>query len=185
VVDEEDPDRSRLVFSSPGKAQPVDYLFAKEIYDLDLSGVRLTTLAACDTETGRSIPGEGVAALSRAFLSAGAQSTVSTLWRIGDRSSAEFMRRFYGELASGQNAAEALRSAKLESARSMPPRDWAAFVLNGDAGVRIPRRMPLTAGPLFLAVLAALLWMFWRPQKVAGAKGVAAPLTGSATKPRN
>lgn len=185
VVDAEDPNRSRLVFSSPSNTQPADYLFAREIFGLDLSGVRLATLAACDTETGRSIPGEGIAALSRAFLSAGAQAAVSTLWRIRDRSSAVFMERFYGELASGKTAAEALRSAKLESARLLPPRDWAGFVLNGDRDVQIPRHIPMLVFPLMLAILSALLWNFWRPQRGAGAKGVVAPVAGSATKPRN
>jgi CHAT domain-containing protein len=144
----------------------VDFLFAGEIYDLDLAGVGLVTLAACDTEAGRTISGEGVAALSRAFLSAGAHTTISTLWRVGDQSSAELMRRFYGRMARGEPAAEALRAAKRDFLRSNAavahPRYWAAFVLNGEPGTSLPRPVPLTAGMLAgtagLCAIAAL-WM--------------------------
>src|SRR5207247_10940843 len=115
----------------------VEYLFAREIYSLKLSAVQLAVLAACDTEAGKTVGGEGVAALSRAFLGAGTAATVSSLWRISDRSSGLFMHRFYAELADGKTAGEALRSAKLQFRRSQShPREWAAYVINGDAGLR-------------------------------------------------
>ncbi len=146
IADSEDPDRSRLAFSPPTARGTFDYLFAREIYDLNLSSVRMIVLAACDTETGQSVAGEGVAALSRAFLSAGAQSTISTLWRIGDRSSAELMRRFYLRLSKGETVAAALRRAKLDLKNSATPlahpRYWAPYVLNGDAGTQAPRTIP-------------------------------------------
>ena len=143
ITDPDDADRSRLALSGAGPGQPLAYLFAREIYGLQLTGVVLTTLAACDTEAGKVVAGEGAAALSRAFLSAGALATVSTLWRIGDQSSSQFMHRFYGGLAQGENAGHALRMAKLEFRNSAAglahPRHWAAFVLNGNAGVLTPR----------------------------------------------
>ena len=152
IADPDDPDRSRLALSgAPG--QPLDYLFAREVYELKLSGVRLVTLAACDTEAGKVVAGEGAAALSRAFLSAGAEATVSTLWRIGDRSSAELMRRFYAALAAGEPAGRALRTAKL-AARGAHPKQWAAFVLNGDPGMRTPRTV--LTWPWLMTGLAAL-----------------------------
>jgi CHAT domain-containing protein len=67
-----------------------DYLFLRELYDLNLNGVRLATISACDTERGKIIRGEGVQAFSRALLSAGAASSLTTLWRVDDELTAEF-----------------------------------------------------------------------------------------------
>src|SRR5205814_5127033 len=102
----------------------------------DLSGVDLATLSACDTEQGEAVEGEGVVGFGRAFLGAGARSTVSTLWRVGDQSTAAFMTRFYSRLSKRQSAASALRDTKLAFYRSgsntAHPWHWAAFILNGD-----------------------------------------------------
>jgi len=58
------------------------------------------------------------------------------LWRVADRPTADFMKRFYEHLANGETKSEALRSAKLSFLRSSSewaqPQYWAAFVLNGD-----------------------------------------------------
>ena len=168
ITDPDDPDRSRLALSGTSAGQPLEYLFAREIYNLKLSSVVLATLAACDTEGGKVVAGEGAAALSRAFLSAGAQATVSTLWRIGDQSSSQFMRRFYRELSQGERVGHALRMAKLEFRNSRTglahPKYWAAFVLNGNAGVVTPRTLAWwqsgLAAALALAIPLAILW--WR-----------------------
>jgi len=79
--------------------------------------------------------GEGVFGLTRAFFYAGAQSVLSSLWKIDDRVSAEFMALFYQHLAEGKNKALALRLTKLEMMKSKykSPFYWAAFILNGDA----------------------------------------------------
>jgi CHAT domain-containing protein len=85
---------------------------------------------------------------SRAFLAAGARSTLTTLRPVPAPQAAEFLRHFYGELSSGKNKAEALRAAKLASGTS-----GAAFILTGDG--QLPTRTVLswwwvTAG-VFLA----------------------------------
>ncbi|MGE5729724.1 MAG: CHAT domain-containing protein, partial [Gemmatimonas sp.] len=83
------------------------------------------------------VDGEGILGLTGPLLQAGAHSVVATLWPVNDRASAEFVKRFYGFLASGHTAADALRSAQLDAIkREMPTRDWAAFVLTGDGFVR-------------------------------------------------
>jgi tetratricopeptide (TPR) repeat protein len=167
IADPDDPDRSRLALSGATAERPIDYLFAREVYDLNLTGVRVATLAACDTEAGKMVAGEGVAALSRAFLSAGAQSTVSTLWRISDNASAEFMQRFYASLSEGDSAGGALRSAKLvfrnSGSKLGHARHWAAYVLNGDAGTRTPRPVsPPGLGAGVLGCLACFAWLVRR-----------------------
>lgn len=109
---------------------------------LDLPAIRrlrlsaeLVTISACETALGPRVRGEGVIGLPHAFLSAGARGTLVTLWRIADRSTAEFMGDFYRELSAGRSPSEALltvRTAWLaDSTRSSHPAHWAPFVLVG------------------------------------------------------
>ena len=57
-------ERSRIVFSAAdGSGSNPDYLFLKEAYALELNGVDLAVLSACDTERGRVVRGEGRAEL--------------------------------------------------------------------------------------------------------------------------
>jgi len=106
-------EQSRILFSSPsGADSPADYLFLKEAYELPLDGVELAVLSACDTARGQLVRGEGVQSFSRAFLAAGARSTVTTLWRVADRPTLEFMKIFYHHLQQGLPRDEALRRAK-------------------------------------------------------------------------
>ena len=146
IADTRDPDRSRVLLAPPAAGGPADSLFLREIYDLDLAGVQLVTLSACDTERGKVIRGEGVEGFSRALLAAGAASAVTTMWDVVDRASAEFMKQFYFGLSRGEPEASALREAKLQFLRSSlawsHPRYWAGYVLNGDGAARLPRVIP-------------------------------------------
>jgi tetratricopeptide (TPR) repeat protein len=136
VVDTENPDRSRILLAPEAPNAPLDYLFEGEVYDLDLKGVDLVTISACDTARGKLIRGEGVEAFSRAFLAAGSGATMTSLWRVPDRPTADFMKQMYYYLAEGESKSEALRKAKVKFLKSdtalAQPRYWAAFVLNGD-----------------------------------------------------
>ena len=139
LVDPENPDLSRILLAS-------DYIFQSEVYGLDLKGVDLVTVSACDTARGKTIRGEGVQAFSRAFLAAGASATITSLWRVADEPTATFMKQFYYFLSKGQSKAGALRSAKLELLHSRSalahPRYWAAFVLTGDGLTGLPLAIP-------------------------------------------
>ena len=176
VADMDDPERSRLLFSPDEPGEPNNYLFLKELYDLDLRGMSLATLSACDTERGRLVPGEGVQAFSRALLAAGSRSTLTTLWRVPDQPTAEFMQHFYYYLLKQHKSkSEALRLTKLEFLRSgtslSHPRYWAAFVLNGDGAEPVPRFIPwqLLAIPLPLIALAAFIYLRVRRKKKSAA----------------
>jgi CHAT domain-containing protein len=160
VADEFALERSRILFSSAGGSTDADYLFLKEAYDLPLSNVELAVLSACDTERGAAVRGEGVQSFSRAFLAAGARSTVTTLWRVADRPTADFMRVFYHHLQRGVPRDEALRLAKsklLDSgAEVADPHFWASFVMTGDALQSIPGPVAWTTlGALLLGIAAA------------------------------
>jgi CHAT domain-containing protein len=128
-----------------GRALPEDaedgFLFADEIMTMDLSGTKLVTLSACETGVGKIMLGEGVAGMRRAFLAAGADSLVVTLWKILDEATVDLMKLFYANLLSGQACGEALRLAKTEI-RKRPgctPRVWAGFVCVGNAEISITR----------------------------------------------
>jgi hypothetical protein len=167
TADMDNPERSRLLFSPDGPSQPNNYLFLKELYNLDLRGTSLVTLSACDTERGKLVPGEGVQAFSRALLAAGARSAVTTLWRVPDRPTADFMKQFYFFLlVERESRAEALRLAKLEFLHSgtplSHPRYWAAFVLNGDGAEPVARFIRWREMFLPLPVLILLVVLFVR-----------------------
>jgi CHAT domain-containing protein len=166
AADENAMEQSRILFSPPSAlSSGADYLFLKEAYALPLQGVELAVLSACDTERGTLLRGEGVQSFSRAFLAAGARSTVTTLWRVPDRATDSFMRVFYHHLQRGASRAEALRQAKLRFLRSesalSDPHFWAAFVLTGEGAQPIPRAMRwrsvwMAIGLLLIAVIVGV-----------------------------
>ena len=143
TVDPVDSNHSRMLFTPEAGNPGSEYLFWPEAAALPLSGIDLVTVSACDTEGGKMVRGEGVQSFSRAFLAAGAGATVTTLWRVADGPTADFMQLFYRHLSRGETKAEALRAAKLSFLGSgnelAEPRYWAAFVLNGDGRAPIPR----------------------------------------------
>ncbi len=153
------PERSRILFAPAEKENAADFLFLREIYGLDLKGVDLVVLSACDAETGKLVQGEGVEGFGKAFLTAGANTTVTTLWSVQDSATSQFMQQFYFALASGEGKADALRDAKLRFLRSgkylAHPQFWAAFVMNGDGFAPIPRFLSWTE--LCFALTAMLL----------------------------
>jgi tetratricopeptide (TPR) repeat protein len=175
AVDFADPSRSRILFTGEAGSPGSKYLFWQEVQQLPLAGVDLVTLAACDTEEGKLVPGEGIQNFSRAFLAAGARSTVTALWRVADRPTAEFMRLFYADLGRRVPKAEALRRAKISMLHSRSavasPRYWAAFVLTGDGRRPVPvwtwLDFVIGAVPVAAAVLAMAWWRSRRPRAVA------------------
>jgi tetratricopeptide (TPR) repeat protein len=152
---------SRIVFSPPtASSSTADYLFLRDAYRLTLGGVELAVLSACETERGPFVRGEGVQSFSRAFLAAGARSTVTTLWRVADRPTANLMKIFYHHLQRGLPRGEALRRAKLRmlatDSEIAHPHFWAAFVLTGDGVRPVPRAVSWQASVLSIVILIVL-----------------------------
>jgi CHAT domain-containing protein len=140
----ENADLSYILLAPAVATQKFDYLFLKEVQSLDLSPVKLVVLAACETSVGKLAPGEGILGFSHAFLSAGAESVVSSLWSVGDKPAEQLMKRFYGGLANGAVFEDALRNAKLafiKSKAAAHPAYWAGFVLAGPGNTRLPRML--------------------------------------------
>ncbi len=109
-------------------------LLALEALDLDLQGCRLVVLSACETGLGDVRQGEGVQGLRRAFLEAGAQAVLVTLWQVSDEGTRGFMRRYYGHLLAGAPAPRALTLTQREllgDADLAHPFFWAPFLVVG------------------------------------------------------
>jgi CHAT domain-containing protein len=87
---------------------------AEALAGLDLSGLDLAVLSACETGLGEAASGEGVFGLQRAFHLAGTRSVVASLWKVDDEATAALMALFYHHLWQEQRPPlEALRRAQL------------------------------------------------------------------------
>jgi CHAT domain-containing protein len=128
--------RSALILLSDPAAGEDGFLQASEIVQLRLNS-SLVILSACDTAIGPLEGEEGIAALSRSFLLAGARTVVSTLWSIDDTFSLYLMKQFYNHLAAQESPAIALTAAKRDMLRkygaAAVPYYWAAYTLEGAA----------------------------------------------------
>jgi CHAT domain-containing protein len=118
-------------------------LYARELMKLELHA-RLVVLSACETGSGRDVPGEGLLGLSWSLFVAGAPSQLLTQWSVSDRTTSPLMEEFYKQLSPGGakhqaavGKAEALRQAQLtllKDKKTSHPDFWAPFVLMGDWG---------------------------------------------------
>jgi len=68
-----------------------------EIYLYD-NQAELVFLNSCNSSLGEINPGEGIYSLARGFLYSGANSVISSLWNVNDKSNAEITSSFYGYL---------------------------------------------------------------------------------------
>ncbi len=159
VVDEIVPRRSAVLLSPAGSDDGL--LRVSEIANLSLSA-DLVVLAACRSNVGRLVRGEGLLSLSRAFIHAGARAIVATSWKVGDRETASLMREFYRGLSDGLAPDEALQRAQRRAiaagGRTSAPGSWGAFLIIGDARtpLMLPRSGSGSAWVLSLYVAAVL-----------------------------
>ena len=90
-------------------------LTGEQLIDLDLSGLELAVLSACETGLGDVAGGEGSFGLQRAFHYAGTTNVVCSLWKVPDESTAALMGLFYKNLwEKNLSPMESLRQAQLE-----------------------------------------------------------------------
>ena len=105
----------------------------------------LVTLSACGTALGVGQlsdvpPGDDFVGLTRAFIAAGSQAVLATLWDVNDEASVPLMEWFYERLgASGPHTAltHAQRAMRSRGGRFAHPYYWGAFVLVSPAPGRI------------------------------------------------
>jgi CHAT domain-containing protein/Tfp pilus assembly protein PilF len=129
--------RSGLVLagaSAPSRFSGADnaLVTALELAGLDLWGTQLVVLSACDTGRGDVKPGQGVYGLHRAFITAGAETVVMSLWQVNDETTRVLMESYYRNLLAGQGRAPALREAMRTLRQTRPhPHYWAPFIVLG------------------------------------------------------
>ncbi|NNE71498.1 MAG: CHAT domain-containing protein [Rhodothermales bacterium] len=130
----EEPSLSGLIFE-PGDGED-GVLHVGEVLGLELNA-DMVVLSACRTGVTSRGAGNGLMGLSRAFMYAGTNTVVASLWNSDDDYTAATMAHFYENLLQGQDKAEALRQAKLtlmEDPRvANQPGLWAPFVLIGES----------------------------------------------------
>jgi CHAT domain-containing protein len=110
-------------------------LTALEASGLNLWGTKLVVLSACDTGVGQVRNGEGVYGLRRAFVLAGAESLVMSLWPASDYTTRRLMTDYYKNLKQGMGRGDSLRQVQLNMLKRDPhlhPFYWANFIQAGD-----------------------------------------------------
>jgi CHAT domain-containing protein/Tfp pilus assembly protein PilF len=155
---EEEPLASKLIFS--GSDSSLTGLSAGDIYSINVPA-DLVVLNSCNSGYGKSIQGEGMMSLARAFIYAGSKSVIMTMWPVQDASGARIMENFYDRLAEGKPTDVALREAKLyflDHAGSIQthPCYWAPYSLTGRSTTI---RIGASQGDFFLntGILAGIL----------------------------
>jgi CHAT domain-containing protein/tetratricopeptide (TPR) repeat protein len=148
IARDDDPFNSYLALGSSSDSQTDGLLTAQEIYGLSLNA-DLVVLSACRSG-GARIPGDGIAALARAFFYAGTQTLIVSLWDVADQPTNQLLPAFYRVWLRGENKSEALRKAQLQLLRNLrggkvtmktpsggitlseDPIFWAGFILLGE-----------------------------------------------------
>jgi CHAT domain-containing protein/Tfp pilus assembly protein PilF len=117
----------------PGTLRREDFLVtALELAGLDLWGTQLVVLSACETGRGDIKLGQGVYGLRRALMVAGAETLVTSLWKVNDDTTREFMEGYYRNLLAGQGRTAALRETMRALRKKQPhPYFWAPFIAIG------------------------------------------------------
>lgn len=164
-TDEKSGEFAYLVFSP---SEPDHLVYLRELYSLRLNA-EMVVLSACETGIGPLQKGEGVISLARGFIYSGAQSIITTLWRVSDKSSASLMTSFYQELEQEKTKDAALREAQIDYIQSQPARlahpfYWAAYIPIGNMNVISPKNNFLLYILLIGIILSVLMLVKYIPK---------------------
>ncbi len=108
-------------------------LTAYEAQNLNLENTSLVVLSACETSLGYLDAGEGVYGLQRAFRAAGAGSIMTSLWKVDDVATKDFMIAFYQQyLKTKDKNASFIAAQKATKEKYKHPYFWGAFVMTGE-----------------------------------------------------
>jgi len=107
-----------------------------ELAGLNLNGTQLVVLSACETGVGEVENAEGISGLKKAFIKAGANHIVMSLWSVSDRATSKLMEYFYNNIAKGEDYTLSLNNAKRSMINSKDnnqahPYYWSGFIGSG------------------------------------------------------
>ncbi len=134
LTNDEYPKLSGIVFHPNEEATEIhdSVLSMGEMYQLQLQA-DLVVLSSCESGIGKLAKGEGMMAINRGFLYAGAKNVIYTLFKVLDKPSSELCEALFAEILEGKTYTEALRLAKLRLIQraDVDPKSWSGFVLLG------------------------------------------------------
>lgn len=119
------PERSYVVLGDKKRLDMIG------IMTLNLDNTEFAFLSACETALGAD--GLEYGTLARAFAHAGVPTTIASLWKVGDRSTLELVKRFYG-VYDGDAMLALQKAQKSMISTSGPlahPAAWAPFQVFG------------------------------------------------------
>ena len=100
---------------------------------LDLRGLDILTLSACETALGRFDYSDNIQGLTSAFFQAGVSTIIGTLWEVELNSALCFFDKFYTEIKEGNNRLDSFAKAQKVTKERYPEyRDWGAFYFMGE-----------------------------------------------------
>ncbi len=107
-------------------------LSMEETYPLTINA-DLVVLSSCESGIGKLHKGEGMMAVNRGFLTAGAKNVISTLFKVYDKPSSLLTQYLFEAILEGDSYRTALRKAKLKlmEMEGVSPKSWCGFVLIG------------------------------------------------------
>ncbi len=107
-------------------------LTAYEAMNMNLDQTELVVLSACETGLGEVEAGEGVMGLQRAFLVAGAEAIIMSLFKVSDDVTQKLMVSFYEKwLATGNKRQSFLEAKKEIREEYVDPIYWGPFIMIG------------------------------------------------------
>jgi len=135
IRNDKQPELSGIIFSPTIENSEEDnsVMYLSDAYHLQLNA-DLVVLSCCESGVGELAKGEGMMAMNRGFLYAGAKNILFTLFKVYDKASSKLTQALFEGIV-GQNLTypEALQRAKLEliQQKGFTPKAWAGYVLIG------------------------------------------------------
>jgi CHAT domain-containing protein len=133
ILNKQHPELSGILLYDKHATDAHKMLYIAETYHLNLNA-DLVVLSCCESGIGKMVRGEGMMAINRGFLYAGAKNIIYTLFKVYDQESAQLTERLFHEILLHQHPyhrALGLAKKHLIAQTNVPPKAWAGFVLLG------------------------------------------------------